>query len=130
MVSLIISKLKHKRIYSVQELNTFDLKIANSLLPPHRRHAPTTRIGQTLNKLMGGHLLDRRIDGIDFLPFLTVLVAAGLLTAGLFGDDFTDLNLFGDFGGLNDGNLILKAKTENPNTPRRFSRAIQGSNIR
>ena len=106
------------------------MKIANSLLPPHRRHAPTTRIGQTLNKLMGGHLLDRRIDGIDFLPFLTVLVAAGLLTAGLFGDDFTDLNLFGDFGGLNDGNLILKAKTENPNTPRRFSRSIQGSNKR
>ena len=119
-----------KECFSTYSSNTSNLKIANSLLPPHRRHAPTTRIGQTLNKLMGGHLLDRRIDGIDFLPFLTVLVAAGLLTAGLFGDDFTDLNLFGDFGGLNDGNLILKAKTENPNTPRRFSRSIQGSNKR
>ena len=119
-----------KECFSTYSSNTSNLKIANSLLPPHRRHAPTTRIGQTLNKLMGGHLLDRRIDGIDFLPFLTVLVAAGLLTAGLFGDDFTDLNLFGDFGGLNDGNLILKAKTENPNTPRRFSRAIQESNKR
>ena len=79
---------------------------------------------------MGGHLLDRRIDGIDFLPFLTVLVAAGLLTAGMFGDDFTSLNLFGDFGGLNDGNLILKSKKENPGTPRRFTRDISGNYTR
>ena len=107
---------------------------ADSVLP-HRRHPPVTRLGQTLDKLMGGHLLDRRIDGIDFLPFLTVLLAAGLITAGIFGDgNLSNLNLFGNLGGLNNGNIILRARDDNQNRPRRslngYGRDIPENNIR
>ena len=89
------------------------------MIPNHRRR-PTTRIGQTIDKLMGGHLLDRQIDGIDFLPFLTTLVAAGLLTAGLFGDgNLSNLNLFGNLGGLNNGNLIIRSNDVLHERPKR-----------
>ena len=88
--------------------------LADSIFPHHRLR-PTTRIGQTIDKLMGGHLLDRQIDGVDFLPFLTVLIAAGLLGAGLFGDgNLSTWNLFGNFGGLNNGNLILQRSSSRP----------------
>ena len=100
---------------------------------PRRRHPPVTRLGQTIDKLMGGHLLDRRIDGIDFLPFLTVLVAAGLLTAGLFGDgNLSNLNLFGNLGGLNNGNIILKQRNFGRERPKRsiYARDIPENNIR
>ena len=95
--------------------------LADSIFPHHRLR-PTTRIGQTIDKLMGGHLLDRQIDGVDFLPFLTVLIAAGLLGAGLFGDgNLSNWNLFGNFGGLNHGNLILQRSAS------RAKRYIHGS---
>ena len=69
---------------------------------------------------MGGHLLDRRIDGIDFLPFLTVLVAGGLLTAGLFGDgNLSNLNLLGSLGGIHNGNIILKQRKFEQERPKR-----------
>ena len=102
---------------------------------PHRRRPPVTRLGQTIDKLLGGHLLDRRIDGIDFLPFLTVLVAAGLLTAGMFGDgNLTNLNLFGNLGGLNNGNFILKQRNFDQQRPKRsihgYARDIPENNIK
>ena len=95
------------------------LLTADSILPNHRRPS-NTRVGQAINKLLGGHLLDRRIDGIDFLPFLTVLVAAGLLTAGLFGDgSMANFNFFGNLGGLNNGNLILRSREPFQDRPKR-----------
>ena len=105
--------------------------IANNIMPHHRRPS-VTRIGQTIDKLMGGHLLDNQIDFIDFLPFLTIIIASMLLAAGLFSDgSFPNLNL-GTSLGLNNGNLILKGRNIDIERPKRstqgYARDIPDNN--
>ncbi len=45
-----------------------------------------------LNKLMGAHYGDRSFDVFDWLPLVAILIASGLILAGLFPNGF---NSFG-----------------------------------
>ena len=61
---------------------------------------------------MGGHLVDGGTDIVDFFPFLSIILASGLLAAGLFSNSngFSFPNLGGNFfvDGGSGINIILK----------------------
>lgn len=67
-----------------------------------------SRVGYSIDKVFGGHILDGSLDFYDFIPLVVVLVAAVFILIGLFPNGFSGFsNIFNSGLGLNNGQLII-----------------------
>lgn len=100
----VASKVQHDFSHMVQTFSQGPLReIINQDFSSIQKEPLMPRISHAMKKIMGGHIGDRSFDAFDWVPLLALLVATGLILAGLFPNGLNTL-------GLNGGSLVLGRK--------------------
>lgn len=91
----------HKLRHDLGDMMTFmmngPVREMTHSLTSNNRTPMMARVGQALQKMMGGHMGDRSFDVFDWIPLIALIVATALILSGLFPSGL----------GLNNGNVIL-----------------------
>ena len=94
----------HKLRHDLGDMMTFmmngpvrDFMDHTHSLASNNRTPMMARVGNALQKMMGGHMGDRSFDVFDWIPLIALIVATAFILSGLFPTGL----------GLNNGNVIL-----------------------